>query len=331
MNKTSMLTLMVVSFLMTIVGCTQEQAKNKESVKKLTLAAYAGDTCALVYIADAQGFFVENGLEVTIKDYEAGKLATDALIEGEADISTGSEFVLVSNSFDVPDLRILGTIAVVEKNELISRRDKGIAKIEDVKGKKIGVTKKSMGEFYLGEFLILNSVNIKDIDIVDLKPSEIIEAIVNGEIDAGLTWNPNIYYIKKRLGEKVVSWPAQGGRSYCFILMSRDSWLKNNSQATERLIRSLVRAEQYIDANQKEAKAFVKNKFGYENDYMDYFWETHSFVVKLPQSLILSIEDEARWRISVGLTDKRKVPNYLNYIYFDGLKAVKPEAVEIIH
>ena len=30
------------------------------------------------------------------------------------------------------------------------------------------------------------------------------------------------------------------------------------------------------------------------------------------------------------LTRKTKVPNYLNFIYIDGLKAVKPEAVTII-
>jgi len=26
-----------------------------------------------------------------------------------------------------------------------------------------------------------------------------------------------------------------------------------------------------------------------------------------------------------------KIPNYLDYIYMDALKAVKPEAIEIIH
>jgi hypothetical protein len=32
-----------------------------------------------------------------------------------------------------------------------------------------------------------------------------------------------------------------------------------------------------------------------------------------------------------NLTDATKVPNYLDYIYFDALEEVKPEVVTIIH
>ncbi len=42
------------------------------------------------------------------------------------------------------------------------------------------------------------------------------------------------------------------------------------------------------------------------------------------------MDDEARWSIANNLTDKTVVPNYLDYIYLDGLEALKPEAVTII-
>ena len=42
------------------------------------------------------------------------------------------------------------------------------------------------------------------------------------------------------------------------------------------------------------------------------------------------MEDEARWMITNNLTTEKQVPNFLDYIYEDGLKAVKPEAVNII-
>jgi len=56
-------------------------------VDKLSLAAYAEDTGALIYIAQEQGYSAGSGLEAIIKDFEAVKLATDALLAGEADIS----------------------------------------------------------------------------------------------------------------------------------------------------------------------------------------------------------------------------------------------------
>jgi hypothetical protein len=42
------------------------------------------------------------------------------------------------------------------------------------------------------------------------------------------------------------------------------------------------------------------------------------------------MEDEARWMIKNKLTKEKNVPNFLDYIYEDALKAVKPEAVNII-
>jgi hypothetical protein len=47
--------------------------------------------------------------------------------------------------------------------------------------------------------------------------------------------------------------------------------------------------------------------------------------------LLITLEDEARWAIKNNLTSATEVPNYLDYIYFDALDEVKPEAVGIIH
>jgi NitT/TauT family transport system substrate-binding protein len=46
--------------------------------------------------------------------------------------------------------------------------------------------------------------------------------------------------------------------------------------------------------------------------------------------MLITFEDQARWRIKQGLTDATEVPNYLDYIYLDALEEVKPEAIGII-
>jgi NitT/TauT family transport system substrate-binding protein len=42
------------------------------------------------------------------------------------------------------------------------------------------------------------------------------------------------------------------------------------------------------------------------------------------------MEEEARWMIRNNLTGEKQVPNFLDYIYEDGLKAVRPAAVNIV-
>ena len=40
-----------------------------------------------------------------------------------------------------------------------------------------------------------------EVEIVDLKPTELVDAIINGQVDAVLTWDPNAYNIKASLGK----------------------------------------------------------------------------------------------------------------------------------
>lgn len=297
-------------------------------VEKVRVAA--GKSAVLVYIAKEQEFFQKNGLDVEIKDYQAGKLATDALLAGDADLSTAAQSVLANHGFERDDLRALVAIAAYQIKELVARKDRGIFKISDLKGKKVGVTKKSAGEFALGKFLIFNELSLKDVELVNLKPLEIVEAVINGEIDAALTWDPYVYNIKQILGDVVVSWPGDSGEDTTFLLLTKEEWLRAHPLTAERFLTALLEAEKYVKENSDKTQQFLKQRFDYEALYLQLVWPKYKFTVSLPQTLIVTMEGEARWRIKNNLTDAKEVPNYLNYIYLDALESVKPEAVTII-
>ena len=307
----------------------QDQPEYTGPVDKITVAAAEYLTGVLIYIAEDQGYFEKNGLNVTIKSYGSGKACADALIDGEADISTSAGFVFVSNSFDYADLRVLGTVATKQVKELVARKDKGITTTDDLIGKRIGVTKKSGAEFQLGVFLTFNGISQEDVELVDLRPPEMMGAISNGDVDAVFVWDPYLYDIKKELGENVVSW--HGGEDFYFVLITKENWIKNNPAAAERFMKSLLEAEDYIRDNPEESKEFARIRFDYDSDYMDYSWPKQEFAVILSQAMLITFEEQTRWRIEHGLTDATEVPNYLDYIYTDALEEVKPEAVSIIH
>ena len=306
----------------------EEPEKYTGPVEKITVAAAEYLTGALIYVAEDQRYFEENGLEVTIRGYGSGKACADALINREADICTSAGFVFVSNSFDHADLRVFGTVATAQVKELIVRRDRGITTIDDLPGKRIGVTRKSGAEFLLGVFLTLNALSYEAVELVDLKPSELVEAISNGDIDAAFTWDPYSYDIKKKLEGNIISWP--GGEDFYFLLLAKKDWIESNPAATERFVRSLLEAEEYIKDNSDKAKEFVRDRFDYEADYIEYSWPRQEFAVILEQAMLITFEDQARWRIENNLTNETTVPNYLDFIYFDGLEAVKPKAISII-
>lgn len=307
---------------------TQDQTPGYSGpVEQITVGA--GKSAVLVYIAQDQGFFLENGLEVEIIDFQAGKLAADALLAGDVDIATASRSVLVSQSFEISDLLTFGEIAHYQIRSLIARQDHGIEQISDLKGKIIGVTKRSGGEFALGKFFIFNDISVDEVEIVDLTPLEIVDALAAGEIDAALTWEPYVYDINQALGDKAISWPGDDQDS-SFILLSMDEWISDHPSAVERFLQALRQAEDFVAENGDLAQQFMVQHFDFDPTFYAVLWPKYTHAVRLSQSLILAMEDEARWRIESQLTDKNAVPNFLDFIYLDALEALDPSAVTII-
>ena len=98
----------------------------------------------------------------------------------------------------------------------------------------------------------------------------------------------------------------------------------------KRLLSSLIQAEEYLVKHPSEAGVIIQKRLKYDDTYMAKIWPKQQSSVTLDQSLITAMEDEARWMIKNDLTKEKQVPDFGNYIYTDGLKTVKPEAVSII-
>jgi NitT/TauT family transport system substrate-binding protein len=133
------------------------------------------------------------------------------------------------------------------------------------------------------------------------------------------------------MGKEVIISAIQSSQYAYWNLVSTPAWTKEHSEAIVQLIKSLTQAEDYIVNYPDEAKAFVQKRMNLEPAYMEVVWPRYQFSLSLDQSLILAMEDEARWLIANNLTTEKQVPDFLDYIYMDGLEAVKPNAVNIIH
>ena len=227
------ISIILVVIGISVGGCQGQPDKYTGPVEKITVAAAEYLTGALIYVAEDQGFFEENGLDVTINGYGSGTACGDALIAGEADIATSADNVFVSNSFEHTDLRILGTVATKQVKELVARKDKGITTIDDLIGKRIAVKEKSGAEFQLSVFLVFNGISQEDVELVYLNPSEMLDAISNGDVDAVFVWDPYLYDIKKELGEDVVGW--FGAEDFYFVLLTKEEWVRNNPEQLSAL------------------------------------------------------------------------------------------------
>ncbi|MHB8842399.1 MAG: ABC transporter substrate-binding protein [Candidatus Aquicultor sp.] len=315
----------IVAVITLVSGCSGK-------MESITVAHAQFESTALFCVAEDQQFFSQNGLNVTSRKYDTGVGALDGMLNGEADIAVGTaEFPLVRRAFQKERIGTIGSIDKIEFIYLIGRKDRGIEKISDLKGKRIGTTSGTIAEFYLGRFLDLHGMNMQDITFVDIKtPVEYENAIANGDIDAVVTAQPNANSIKDRLGDNAGVWPAQSDQPQYALIISTDEWITKHPELVSRFLKSLAQAEEYAFRNPAEAKAIVQKRLNLDAAYMETVWSQNQFSLSLDQSLILAMEDEARWMINNNLTTETAIPDFSNYVYVDGLKEVKPEAVNII-
>lgn len=318
----------IVFWLVTSLG--GPSPKNTPPLDKITIAN-VGEYSIFNVIAQEQGIFRRHGLEVALNEFASGPLSIAELVAGRADFAVAAEFVGVTNVFKNHDLRILSQASRHEVFELIALRSKGISSPSDLKGKRVGVTKKTAGEFFLGRYLTLVDLTPSEVAIVDLRPSEIQSKLEDGDIDAAVIFEPHAYAIQKKIGANALMWSSQGGHKTFAIVYSRDSFVRNNSSVVDRYMAALKESEDYVRSRPSEAKAIIARNLGYGLDYLDYVWPKFDFTLSLDQELLLTMEDEARWAIENGLTDATDVPNYLQSIFFDPLEKIKPESITIIH
>jgi NitT/TauT family transport system substrate-binding protein len=256
--------------------------------------------------------------------------AINGMLRGEVDIAEAAEFPFVRVVFQKEQVDIISCNDKFENDYIVGQKDRGIETISDLKGKRIGVALKTINEFYLGRFLGLNGMNMQDVALVDIKPAQFVKAIVSGDVDAIIAWQPYIHQIQKEISGAVV-WPAQSGQAVYGVLICRRGWLKQHSDTVERFLKSLAEAEDYLVRHPDKAKAIVKKRLQYDDSYTAHIWPHHQFSLSLDQTLIVAMKDEAQWMINNNLTSEKTLPDFVNYIYTDGLKAIRPEAVSIIH
>ena len=222
-------------------------------------ARAAGDTVRLGYIADYQNaslpaiatdqkMWEAEGLVPDVKVFTNGPIQIQAMGAGSLDfgaIGPGALWLPAS-----------GRTKVVAVN-LLTFSDRVIAlpdypKIEDLRGKKVGVPQGTSGEMILRLTLAKANMTVADIDMVPMDPSTIVAAISSKQIAGAGIWYPLIEVIKRRvpgLHELSADEDFYPKISFPNTFVARDDTLKSNPELVRRFVRVLKRAMDYRAAN----------------------------------------------------------------------------------
>ncbi len=312
-------------------ACTRSDQSSAGASEPVTIAYSASPDAALAQVAQKQGYYQQEGLDAIPQKYAYGKVALDAVLKGQADFGTVAETPVMFAIMNGEKIAVIATIQTSNRNNvIIARKDRGIHTPRDLKGRKIAVTSGTLLDFFLDSFLATTGITRKEVTVVNVKPEAMINAVVRGDVDAISAWSYVVIEAQHRLGDRGITFLDEEIYTQTFNVIATEEFIRKNPARVDKLLRALVKAEGFVRKNPAEAQAIVSDFCGIETAVIKEMWAIEDFSVTLDQSLVLALEDEAAWAIKNGFIENVKIPNFLNYIYVDGLKSVNPNAVRIL-
>jgi NitT/TauT family transport system substrate-binding protein len=287
-----------------------------------------GILAPLPIIAKEKGLFESEGISSEISLLGDGKVAMTSFLEGKCDACLIGEFQVVRQSFERNDLAIIATVSSSDNAvKILARRDLGINSPSDLSGKKIGVSKGTISNFSLDQFLKKNGVSKETLNIMDISHPELPDALKRGDVDAFA--GSDFAYLRGRqlIGKQGVTFVEPGLTNHAACLTVKKEWLRANPEIAKKVLRALVKAEKELAMHPEELTALLARSLKMPVEELKSIMDDQHNKVSLDQILLLALEDEARWMQENGVVRGKPLPNYLHFIDPSILKTVNPEAI----
>lgn len=204
-KKITFLSAVILVLAVLLAGCGggEKKAEDKKAAepKKVTIGLLRLTSSAPLFIGMEKGFFKEQGIDLQAEWFDAAHPIAVATASNKVDVgATGITASLYNMIASGQNLTIVADKGREEKgypsSSLVIRKelyDQGVTKLEDLKGKKIGITQKgSTFQYMIGRMLEEKGMSIDDVEIVPLgKISSVMASLEGNQIDAAILNEPN--------------------------------------------------------------------------------------------------------------------------------------------
>lgn len=296
--------------------------------QRLIIAVGQQPLSALLFIADARGYFAAEGLAVELRPYSHGKNALRAVASGAADLGTVAETPFVDAARAGERLVAVATIESSDKQNLIlARKDRGIEGPRDLIHKRVAMIPGTSSEIFLDAFLIAHAIPKAKIEIVPRTPEDMTSALESGAVDAVSAWALPAAALQQKHGPNLSVFSEQGLYVHNWILVARRDRALLKQIQLKKLLRAVLRAEAFETENRRAAIAIVAQRLNLKTDLLAQVWPSFNFNVGLHQYLLINLETHARLSRK---NEFEREPNFYSSLMFEPLLAVDPTRVTVV-
>jgi len=327
-NKTLILSIILV--IVVIGGIYYFVAhQEKLEISKIRVSTNKTPYSTLYVVAKEKGFFKEEGLDVETVIVGTGREGLDALISKNVEINFVVDTPMANLGFKSTEVQLVATLAEGLDLDLIVRKDRGINQPSDLKGKKIGIQKGTVMEFFASKFLETNGINKEDVEIQNIGIKEMAVAFERGDFDAVSSFEPHTNKILEMMRDEAATFSLviPKVRLVNWNVSVRQEFLENHPVVIKRFLQALIKAEKYTRDNKEEVIGIVSQFTEMEKEILAQIWNKYDLKVVLKNSLLNQLKDQGEW-ILESEGGGSTLPDYRLLINEKYLKDIAPERVD---
>jgi NitT/TauT family transport system substrate-binding protein len=221
------------------------------------IVGVAGPAINMVYsfVARDSGLLQKHGLDARIVVFDAGSILAQAALSGEVKISVSSGPATIASRSQGADTIIVGACVNTLPYSIVGA--KGITKWEQLKGKKIAISRFGSGTDTAVR-LVLKRFGldpVKDVVIVQLgtQPSR-VQALSAGVIDATII-SPPLDITAKKQGFQILVNIAELGIPYPQqIIETTDRFIREDPRTVKNFLKGFIEGVRYAGTHKEETK-----------------------------------------------------------------------------
>lgn len=317
----------ILAFLFCVLAAFASWAEKTEPV---TFCRPNNMVSALLYIAEAKGFFARHHIEPTFQTTTNAKICNDMLLAGKAVVMTGAEAPFTYLAPSNPPVSIIAMLQRNPETAIFARKDRGIHAFSDLKGKRIGYLPGTTSIFFLERVLKKYGILRTEIKRIALQPPAMPQALVGSAIDAFSMWEPWGAAAMSQLGESGIMLSDPEIYEYEAILTARNDFLGEKPEAAKNILRALIDAENFMHQNDAEAFQILTKAIAFEPEVFKKIWPNYRHKVRLEDAPLKLMQENFLMLKEADENFKDlPSPDMRSFVNAGFLKAVAPERVSL--
>lgn len=256
------------------------------SAQEITFCRPNNMVSSLLYIAEQNNYFQEEGITPKFETVSNVKICFDLLSAGKAQVTNGAEGPLTYMSVLNPPFKVIAKLIDNPDTAVYARKDLGINRIEDLKGKRIGYLPGTISFLVLARLMEKYGWQKSDFKLTPMQPPTMALALVGGSIDAFIMWEPWGEQALMQLGEKGIRFSMNDYYVSKTLLVVNSDLLKDSPEVIKKILRAYIKAENYIATNKENAIKLISEKISYPFELLNKNWSDYTIKVKSDDNII---------------------------------------------